>query len=463
MRNYSIIVLLLFCVVYWIIGESVLRIDFFQLQLLGTLGLCQFAFSIYSSLRTRQKIISPYVIFLFGLYIFSFGQSLLYPFGVISERDLDGFMGISKIDIFKTQIITLTFLAFFQIGSLMYRKKMKEFHLSSNKYRIENKNLKYIGWLLFSASCYAYYNELISNAILSLSYGYGALYEVDAKIGIDNVFGILSDYFIPSIICLYIAYRTNRKWRLFFILILGFNSTILLVTGGRSEAVIIIALILVLHNYLVKPFTRKGLIAIAGSSIFLLTLLTTISQIRSNPNRFLDETYLMEPSDNAAVNAIGEMGWSMFCLLKTSNIVPAHEDYRYGSTYAYAFTSIIPNMGFWEIHPAKRGANMADWLSDTLGTSFGTGFSMCAEAYINFGYLGALIMLFLGYIISSFFSSLGISIKVGNIAFATFTLIIFWFSLKMPRNSFLGIVRGVFYFALPVYWFTRGHIIKSNR
>lgn len=463
MRNFSIIVLLLCCIVYWIIGESVSRIDFFQLQLLGSFGLCQFAFSIYSSLKTGQKIISPYVIFLFGLYVFSFGQSLLYPFGVISERDLDGFMGISKTDIFQTQLITLAFLAFFQIGSLMYHGKVKAASPSSNRYIIENKNLKHIGWLLFAVSCFPYYNELISNAILSLLYGYGALYEVEAKIGADNFLGILSDYFIPSIICLYVAYRYNRKWRLFFISILGFNSAVLLVTGGRSEAVLIIALVLVLHNYLVKPFTRKTLVVIAGLSILLLALLTTISQIRSNPNRFSGETYRMGQSDNAAVNAIGEMGWSMFCLVKTSNIVPAQEDYRYGSTYAYAFTSLIPNMGFWQIHPAKKGANMANWLSDTLGTSFGTGFSMCAEAYINFGYFGVLIMLFLGYIISSFFNSFGLSIKTGNIAFVAFTLIIFWFSLKMPRNSFLGIVRGVFYFALPVYWFTRGYIIKTNR
>lgn len=152
----------------------------------------------------------------------------------------------------------------------------------------------------------------------------------------------------------------------------------------------------------------------------------------------------------------------MFCQIWTADILSKTNDYRYGSSYAYTMTSIIPNFGFWKIHPAKKHANLGEWLTEQKGLSFGTGYSMVAEAYINFWMFGALMMMFLGFGLTKFFGMLGNAINGHNVAFTAFILVLFWFGLSIPRNSFIGVIRAIFYFALPIYWDTCGYIIKRE-
>lgn len=141
----------------------------------------------------------------------------------------------------------------------------------------------------------------------------------------------------------------------------------------------------------------------------------------------------------------------MFCLIKTRNLVPEKQDYRYGKSYLYAFTSIIPNLGFWDIHPAKKEANLSDWLTDSLGLDYGTGFSMCAEAFANFGYLGFIAFFFWGWFMASILGKIEWSVQTRNYAQMAFLLILFWFFLTLPRNNFINLIRPIFFVAGPIY------------
>ena len=466
MSNRSSIIILFFFILFYIIyGMYVSVPSYIDLRIVGGVGFVQFLFSIYSSLKNGQKLISPYIIFLIVLYVFHVGQSLIYPFDIVSKNDLVGFMGITIADVFSAQLVSFSFIAFFQIGALLYKPKKCVNAYDDAVTAQQEKRLTRIGWFIAIISVYPYYQELISNAILSLTRGYGALYEGEVKIGLANLQTVIADYFIPSIICLYIGYRRKNAIRIILTSILLFNSLIILITGGRSEAVIILGLLLVLRNYLVKPFTRKNLVAIGGCAVIVLMLLSSIAQMRSNTNRSLKDTFKISSNkedSNGVVSAIGEMGGSMFCQIWTKEIISQTGDYRYGSSYAYAFTSIIPNLGFWSLHPAKVHADLGSWLTSQKGLTFGTGYSMVAEAYINFGYFGFLIMMLWGYLAARIFGYIGIALDKRDIAYMAFVLVFFWFALKIPRNSFVGIVRAIFYFALPIYWYTRGYIFKPK-
>ncbi len=461
-KKIGIVILLLLVVFYYIYGTQVDIPKYENLKIIGTAGLIQFVLSIYLSLQNGQKIISPYVIFLIAMYLFQTGQSLMYPFDIVTERDLVGFYGITVGGVFNAQLISFSFLSFFQIGSLAYNPKSIQNIAYNSNFDYQNKRIIHIGWFIVIISVYPYYNELIQNAILSMTKGYGALYEGEEKVGISNLQGILADYFIPAMICLFIGYRKKKWERIAVSAVLLLNSIIILITGGRTEAVIIMALILILHNYLVKSFSKKDLIVIGGASLMVLTLLSGISKMRSETSRDIKDTFIIQSNDdeNPIADAIGEMGGSMFCQIWTEEILSRTNDYRLGTSYAYSLTSIIPNLGFWDIHPAKEHANLGHWLTQEKGLSFGTGYSMIAEAYINFWIFGALFMFLLGYVATAIFGRLDNAITVGNIAFTAFILILFWFSMKLPRNSFIGVVRAIFYFSLPICWYTRGYILK---
>lgn len=463
-RQIYIFVLLVFAAFYVVWGLIVPFPDFGDLRFVGTIGLIQFVFSVYSSIKNGQRLISPYVMFLIVMFVFQTGQSLMYPFGIVTKRDLLGFYDIGISDIFNAQLVSFSFLAFFQIGSLLCKPDKNREPLSVKCFLTQNRRLLTIGWILAIVSAYPYYKELTDNAILSLTKGYGAIYAQEVKVGLDNLQSVIADYFMPSMICLYIGYRKSKLKRLIIFWLLMFNCATLLVTGGRSEAVIILALILILHNYLVKKFTIKKIVLIGVAGFFVLGVLTNIAKLRGSSSRNIEETFQVDgkTSDNGVAEAISEMGGSMFCQIWTKQILDRTDDYRYGSSYLYAFTTIIPNLGFWKIHPAKEHANLGDWLTKEKRLHFGTGFSTVAEAYVNFGYFGALFMILLGYVATLLFGRLYESIRNRDVAFTALILVIFWFSLKIPRNSFIGLVRAVFYFGLPIYWFTRGYIFKIN-
>lgn len=434
-------------------SELVSNIDFEILRVMGLLGAIQLFYSVWSWKSIGREIINPYVFFLLALYLFSFGQSFLYIFNIVSEkRDLLGFQGITIDEIFNAQKMTLFMLSFFHIGAICFVRNKKE--LLNTSYNNINYiyRIRKLGWFLFVVSIIPYYWDLIETLLISMASGYGAIYERNAAIGISQIDKYIADYFIPSLICLFVGYSNDKRVKSLVIGICTVNIVAILLTGGRTPAVILVALLILLYHYCVKKISFKGILVLSIFSFLFLSLLSVVSYLRSQEERSIEAYLRYDVSgNNAAVDALAEMGGTMFCLIKTKDIVPLYENYRYGRSYLYSFTTFIPNIGFWEIHPAKREANLGEWLTNALRLSYGTGYSMCAEAYINFGGCCWIIMFFLGGL---FGNLLGIENKrlKEDLALLIFSLIIFWFCLKITRNSFVGFVRIFFYYALPAYY-----------
>ena len=446
-------VLLLLCLVYIGISYNVESPTIDTLALMGWLGISQLVFSLIAWMKRGNQFLSPYILFLLTLYMFSYGQSFLWAFGLESERTLIGFYGITIPEIFKAQIWTIVMLAFFQIGASYYVDNYVHNYNVDNVAADTTNKLKRIGWILFVVSVIPYTSETIQDLIISMTKGYGAIYGA-GKVGFDNIAGFIADYFMPSVICLFIVYRNNRVMRNFLLSIIGLNIIAILLTGGRSNAVILMSLVLIMYNYLVRRFTRKWIIVGVVGGFFLLQILAVVANVRTDAGRSASVSEV-KLENNGAVDAVAEMGSTMFCLIKSQDIVPSKEDYRYGKSYLYSFTTIIPNLGFWAIHPATKESNLGDWLTAELGLGYGTGFSMCAEAYVNFGYLCFLAFFFWGIFLAKVFGRIEISVKTTDYALLAFLLILFWFFLKLPRNNFINLVRPIFFVAGPIYLYCK--------
>lgn len=446
--------LIFMSIFYYFYGISVKSPSMDNVVLMGWLCWFQLFISVYAWTIKGNNFLSPYIIFLVALYVFSNGQSFLWSLRIESERDLIGFHGITVPEVFNAQVLTMEMLAFFQIGASTFLQKQKLANIYNVHMEIDARpRLKQIGWILFFVSVVPYVFETVNDMIVSLTRGYGAIYGA-GKVGFDNLSAFIADYFIPSVVCLFVAYSQNKRVRRFLCTILIVNILAILIIGGRSNAVIIIALLLILYHYLVKPFTRKWLLVGIIGAFFLLQVLAFVghSRVESNRSANITETAI---ENNAAVDAVAEMGSTMYCLIKTMGIVPAKSDYRYGRSYAYAFTTVIPNLGFWDIHPAKKESNLGDWLTEELDLGYGTGFSMCAEAYINFGYFAFVIFFIWGYFISNVFGKIDPALRRGDYSLLVFMLILFWFFLKLPRNNFINLVRPIFFVAGPIYYYCK--------
>ncbi len=450
------------CLIYLTIGMNTDRPTMDSLCMMGWFTIFQFVFSLFAWVKKGNQWLSPYVVFLVALYVFSTGQSFLWAFNFTEfERTLVGFQGITVDEVFKAQIHTAVMLAFFQIGASTYLSKRKKNTSSNYVYEDVSSRLKQIGWLMFIVSVIPYVQRTISDMELSMLHGYGAIYQDAAKVGLDNLSGIIADYFVPSIICLLIAYRNKKGMRNLFVVVLLLNVVVIMLTGGRSYAVILLALLLIIYHYLVKPFTRKWLFVGILGGFILLQLLSYIAVVRTESNRNVNVTEV-KLEDNAAVDAVAEMGGSMFCLIKTQGLVPQKYDYRYGRSYLFAFTTIIPNLGFWEMHPARKESNLSDWLTEELNLSYGTGFSMCAEAYVNFGVFSFVVFFFWGMFLAKIFGNIEPYVKNKDYASLAFLLILFWFFLILPRNNFINLVRPIFFIAGPIYLYSKKNKFRSR-
>lgn len=423
----------------------------YNIRMMGIFGCVLLVSSMFTWLKRGNRLVSPYMTFLVVLYLFSFGTSLLYAFSITPENDLLGYLDINRRGIYESEWLTLLMLIFFHLGALFYIDKKRDArHIKEINYFTSNKRLAKICRFLFVISIYFYVSEVINNLVLSISYGYATLFEREESTGLGHLTSFFSELFIPSVICLYIVYKDNKLIRYSITTLLLLNIGAFFVIGGRSRGVILLAILLILRDSLIKHFSKKEYIGLAIGGLILLSLFTYIATIRNEGDRSFD-IEAIEINDNTLVKAIAEMGGSQSCLIKTMEFVPGQEDFRYGKTYLFAFTTIIPNLGFWEIHPAKKEANMSDWLTEKLGLSYGTGYSMCAEAYINFGFLCPFVFFLFGLLFARIFGSIELLIKSKDYAKLAFLLIIYWFALKLPRNNFIGMVRPFFYYAGPIY------------
>jgi hypothetical protein len=305
-----------------------------------------------------------------------------------------------------------------------------------------------------------YFLTIIQNVLLVIRHGYGALYtKGTVAVGFNAILLNIADYFQPALICLLIAATVKKVMRTQIYILFVAIILITLYIGGRSEAVILIVLLLLYNHYFVVPLNGLKMLVVILIGFILLSFLTVVGDIRSEVGRTFGD-YMSAfgeriTTDNLVIRAICEMGGSMFPLAKTIEIVPDYYPFKWGSTYLYAFSSVIPNLNIWDIHPAMKYANLGDWLQDVLHLGYGPGYSLVAEAYINWGWFGFIFFVLYGLVNGRIFTLVTKKNVFSRPDLFCFIMIILLLTIKTNRNSFLATVRGFFYTGIPIYLLCR--------
>lgn len=436
------------------------------IQMMGVLGFVQLFYSLFCWYKVTRLALSPYIVFLVAAYVFTYGQSFLSIIGKVNpEYDLTDLFLPSSI--MPAQLVTLMFLNFFHIGAMLSnkgnRRRINLTMQSYERYRYNQvRGIRKVGKLFLWISVIPYIVDRISVLLVVLSYGYTGIYMQEEKIGIFNIVNILSQYFIPGVLCLLLV-ETSKSRRRLYVFLLVFEMCFWLYTGGRSNGVIIAAILLMYYHICVKPIRFNQAVIVAVAGFFFVSLLGVIAETRSDSDADLSEAISKGFGDsNAFYAAVSEMGFSQYPMTATMELIPEMYDYRYGSSYFYALTSVIPNLGFWDLHPAMKYGNMNAWLQNAMNLNFGPGYSIVAEAYANFGNFGFLVMLLLGYCYGLIFNVNERNRK--NPLLLVLSFIFCFLVIKTVRNSFLATVRSLFYYILPIYlivvYYYKGKLIK---
>lgn len=450
----SIVLLLFYTMIYVFTLES--DIGMIDIDIMSVFIILQLFFTAYSWYVLKGSLFDAYMVFIVVFYVFNLSQPVLESLGCAVEfrRLWGGGYGQTNLLYYMATFFSLASANVFHIGAILSTKRNKAQYfgagVDNTQYLIVFRRVALI-FCLISGPFYIY--SLIKNFIIVQTFGYIGIYEFQGE---NRGYELISGMYEPAMLAFFsssILLKRN-KWLATCIIILTMFLPPL-VLGGRANAMMVLAIIMIIVFCTSKITIRKlAIVAIAG--FCMLVLMNLIALTRTEEGRsyqaLLDAN---KENENPLVSTIQEMGWSMYPLALTMEVVPDKKDYSYGSSFFWAAVSLIPNFGFWSgEHPGKKN-DPAEWLNKYSDLGYGIGYSMPAGAYNEFGYGGLLIMLLYGFIFCRIFSNVSTRNSIEKPLNFIIAIIFLWFAIRFVRNSLNGISRGLVYYLFPLVALTK--------
>ena len=460
--------MLLSYAIFWIYYSDIATLH--EINIMGVLCILSFVYIYMSWYQCGGTLFNGYIVFITAFYAFNLGQPMLLVFDYVDEPyNLllpYNYKSLKETEYFNAAFMGLVFIIVMHIGALIALsnnliKTGGDIQTPSNtqgKFLAIKKVSILILIISFPLWLYTTYQEISFTAI----YGYGDDFFEEVKSQNTGIVKLIGDYYEPAVLSYYLSCEYFKKNRLFALLLIV--STLIvppLMVGGRSQAVVSAIMMLIIYS-LFHQIRWKRMLIICFGAYVMLNVVFLVKKTRGRSSTSLD-TYmeiLLDKENSPVSGALSEMGNSMYPMGATMDIVPKEEGFRYGTTYLWALTAIIPNIGFGDKHPSQKYANLGQWLMRVRQLPSGPGFSIVAEAYLNLGIFGFIFFLFLGYYMAKYC----ININSRDVLIKPFlvigTLIFLWFSIKTVRNSFVGMVRAFFYYALLLSFLYRYYYLK---
>lgn len=426
------------------------------LVLLSWIGNFLILFCLFTWKKAAGTLFTPYIIFLLSFYTFSFGQAFLLSIGMI-HVPFNLYEKYSSKELLLAHYFTITGISFLHLGALWSQRKGKGFVKGRKDIRDINlkKSMKLVAWFLFFISAFFYFSDAFQNAVQSIKFGYMSLYNYDDRSMretsfFENIIFTIKMFFVPSIFILLIVYKENTVMRRLIVSLIILAIILNFAAGTRTgAAALLISFILLWHEQM-KPFKGTKFLKILIGAVFLLILFNVLGDIRGESDKDLQELFrtVVEniSTQNPILQSVGEMGGSMFPLLEVMKLVPEHEDYRFGLTYLSSLFAIFPSFLIGDIIPR---VSLSNWLMLTLNMDYGPGFSLLAEAYLNFSWFGVPFMFLLGYVLTRLLNPKETKSDY-TIIRKILVYVFLYFIITAGRGDTLLIVRyQVFYVLIP--------------
>ena len=433
------------------------------IRIIGLMSVIILLLFIKQNKNLSGKILNLCTVFLIFLYIFSFGQILLFSIG-IDKSYLFVFKVSNYNDIYWAEYYSILSLILFHIGQMVFISAPFK---NLTKDKDETNSLRFIAILGLILSVAPFIYNLLSKFIVSMTSGYSALYT--QGYAQNSIIYYLSNFFIPSIFIVY-YYNDKKIIQNAISIILLLIIIMDLLIGARGDAFTILTAFLLLKYTSGEAIGKKQLFKIIIATILVITIIPIIANYRSAEDKSIkslatisSET-LFNQNKSPIVSTIAELGGSIHPLILTKKIIPQREPYKYGESYAASIAMIIPSKLLGGYSMADKAA-LDIWLQDKLKMTYGPGYSLFAETYYNFGYYGGIVFSFaLGLFFSFFLNNMNNKswyVKIFAIIFA-------YTSLMTARSPFHSTIRNAVYmYIVPViiadYRIQRGKKNEKHR
>lgn len=419
-----------------------------------------FVWSVVSWYFVTGKLFDFYQMFLAAASLFNGGQFMLEVFQLNDKGLLENKFNDELT--LQTLFVVTTSMAMLHLGALLARAGFQPTKTDSTAPRAEAEqlaaNLRLVGIGLLAISipfALIVFREVLS---VVMSGGYVAIFQQSAQASFSVVPKVLSAFVIPGAMFLLAGVENSRKLALFAAAVVVWFAGMQFVVGERHNGALALMVLAWMWHRRIKKLNP---VLLVGSGLIMLGIVfPMVRAIRdsSGNERASSEQWIegFISVENPVVSAIHEMGGSVYTLAHTMTIVPLTRDYDLGSSYFYALLTLFPNL-FWDLHPTIVAGIPGEWISWEIepwaaARGIGLGYSFIAEAYLNFGGVGAAFFLFgFGWVYARFVLW---SDQVAHPARMAMAASMAFFFIFIARAEMAVIVRGVVWYALVPYLMT---------
>lgn len=437
---------------------------------IGRLGLLVIIWCGSSLHKSTGKWFTLTYMFEISFAVFTFGQSIICGLGM-ENGTFDQYNREPVVDVNVAYIFTIICLICLHIGVLCYsesnhRKKKRLFSLPEDHCDGDySAIMKPLGIIIFVLSVIPFLYESIRLVSVYRVAGYAEAYSsISGATSWSKIFSLVADYFPFSLFLLYIGYRNDRVIRKISAFTIIGISLLNFAIGNRSEPICYLVALVWLNNRIAASGAQKRKTAIIAviTVLILLMIIPVIGETRNTGELSIDTILNSFTGESSVLDTVAEtvsnLGYSVFPLIKTMQLIPERFGFHYGESYFYALLSIFPNI-FGGTHVSVSHAALAQWLMRTLGMTYGPGYSIPAEAYYNFGWAGVLVMVVLGWIIARLLYE---NEEASNLKLFT-AVACFIVLFSVPRRDTLTAIRNIVYYVGLIYLIIRLFAIRSYR
>ena len=363
---------------------------------------CLFSWTILT-----KSFFSPYILFLIAAALFNGGHIFLEVFNINPSGILNNQFSlettIQTIFLVTLSIASLHFGALLStttvkpiptktVNNLLEESTTTDLSRTSSNTLLDSQDIRKVGWILLAISAVPTILLLRTSISAVATSGYVALYEATAAEG--GAIKILSAFTIPSALFLLAGSRHKPSSRRIAIVLVLIYALIYNFLGQRTNGFLPLVSLAWLWHHVIRPLPKKIFFPILFFMAFVVSPL--IAEIRGGAGleRFSLSSIIEKFTslENPIAKTLFEFGSTMQTIAYTIELVPSQKDFSMGIDYLYALFTLVPNIGFGDVHPSVARGLPSVWLSievtpRAVKQGIFLGYSFIAEAYLNFGWL----------------------------------------------------------------------------
>jgi oligosaccharide repeat unit polymerase len=352
---------------------------------------------LWSWIRVNGTLFDPYGFVLVAVILFNLSHSVLQALGLATHGFFDRFDYATSLQTVGAATLGIMCM---HLGAMVFLGGRKPRSRPVVQVRaVSSRGPSIVGGIVVAISIIPAAFQTVAAVGFSMSHSYGASHLEDAAVGLDAWQRILAGSLLPGAFYFLVGRPRSRGRQFVTLACVAVTVLTFFFVGDRSDGTMALIAALWLYEKAVRKAPRSFLVAVIATLLVLYPLVF-VTRGLTGGERLSTDVWInaLSKVGNPVQNSVVEMGGSLAVLAHVIDLVPSTRSFDFGMSYLSALGSIVPNFS-GDLHPsAKR--SLSTWLITTIDPYMaahggGKGFSVLAEAYVNFGWAGIVVIMWL--------------------------------------------------------------------